>query len=190
MGKIYNTIFLLCLSFLVDVYSIYSLISCNFQVVDMMAFDRMDLFFKSLANLKNMAKHIDPLDCPCSMYFDYETLEVHNPWSDIKSEEIIIEVCSWKTFHTDIREMKTTSTYQKVVIGCLAEDGSKTRAGTSVQAKNSLLDFDDVLKTVKKRAEDVVTFLHDGLKANVYSNNDIILTNHIRNLLDMDTLVS
>ena len=170
---------------LVDVYTVYSEISCNSQIINLMPFDRMDRFDKCLASYSLMLKHIDVEDCPCSMLFDYETFELQEDWS----EKEIKEVCYWKTYHADVREMKKSGTYRNVVIGCLVEDGSRTRVGSVTEARNRLLDINTVVRTVNTRALDVTTFLYDGLKSRVYTDQDRILINHIRRLLDMKTLI-
>ena len=170
---------------LVDIYTVYSEISCNSQIINLMPFDRMDRFDKSLALYSLMLKHISPEDCPCPMLFDYGTCELREDWLDKE----ITEVCYWKTYHADVREMKESGTYRNVIIGCLVEDGSRTRAGSVTEGKNRLLDVDTVVTTVSTRALDVTTFLYDGLKSRVYTNDDRILINHIRRLLDMKTLI-
>ena len=170
---------------LVDIYTVYSEISCNSQIVNLMPFNRMDRFDKSLASYSFMLKHISPEDCPCSMLFDYETFQLQEDWL----EKEITEVCYWKTDHADVREIKKSGTYRNVIIGCLVEDGSRTRVGSVTEAKNRLLDIDSVLTTVSTRALDVTTFLFEGLKSRVYTNNDRILINHIRRLLDIKTLI-
>ena len=70
MGKVYNTTFMLCLSFLIDVYTVYSGISTNFQIINLMPFDRMDRFNSFLSTYSVMLKTIDPNDCACSVLFD------------------------------------------------------------------------------------------------------------------------
>jgi hypothetical protein len=156
----------------------------------MMPFDRMDKFNGSLSVYQSMLKHIAPEDCPCSIFVDYDTGVVEEDTEGVKTKDIVADVCSWPVFHGDIRELKKKGTYRNIVMGCLVEDGSKTRMGRSTEAKNRLLDVDTVIQTVTKRAVSVTNFLLNGLRVRVYTNQDVIVINHIRRLLDLRTLVA
>ena len=171
MAKIYNTIFLLTLSLLVDIYTIYSIISENLQVVNRLAFDRKDIFDRQVKKLEKMMTSVEVAKCPCSK----------------EKEE---EVCLWPVLHRDIKELQEKSMYRGVLIGCLAEEGSKTRVGTEQTKRVALLDLEKVVETVTKRAVSVVSFLCNGLSTNVYSNNDIIYLDNIRRLLDLKLLIA
>ena len=63
MGIVHNAIFLLSLGWSVDIYSVYSTISENFQVVKRMPFDRMEKFNNSLKQYRVMLEHVNPLEC-------------------------------------------------------------------------------------------------------------------------------
>ena len=136
MGKIYNVTFVLSLSALVDIYSVYSDLTNFLQVVNIMPFDRMDKFHHRLAAYNTMLGHVDPVDCPCSVFACTSTSEVCEIMGvDGKEEEvkgIIEDVCSWPKLHKDLREFHAKSTYKNVVVGALREDGSKTREGVAV----------------------------------------------------------
>ena len=69
--EIHTVTFLLSLSALVDVYTVYALISNNFQVINQFPFDRKDIFDKHVHSLGEMRKTVGVEACPCSMYFDY-----------------------------------------------------------------------------------------------------------------------
>ena len=77
-----------------------------------------------------------------------------------------------------------------MLIGCLVEEGSKTRVGAEQTKRVALLDLEKVVETVTKRAVSVVSFLCNGLSTNVYSNNDIIYLDNIRRLLDLKLLIT
>ena len=189
MGKIYNVTFVLSLSALVDIYSVYSDLTNFLQVVNIMPFDRMDKFHNRLAAYNTMLGHVDPVDCPCSVFACTSTYEVCEIMGVDGKEEmvkgIIEDVCSWPKLHNDLREFHAKSTYKNVVMGALREDGSKTREGVAVQAANRILNKDSVIKNVFSRATDVVTFLYNGLKERVYKNDDIVVIGNIRRLLDL-----
>ena len=136
-----------------------------------------------------MLGHIDPMDCPCSVFACTSTYEVSEVMGvDGKEEEVkgILEaVCSWPTFHGDLREYNANQTYKKVILGALREDGSKTREGFSVQAANKVLNKESVFNNVFSRARDVASFLYEGLKERVYNNEDVIVIGKMRRILDL-----
>ena len=189
MGKIYNATFVLSLSALVDIYTVYSDLTNFLQEVNIMPFDRMDKFQHRLADYSTMLGHIDPVDCPCSVFACTSTYEVSEVMGvDGKEEEVkgILEaVCSWPTFHGNLREYNGNQTYKKVILGALREDGSKTREGFSVQAANKVLNKESVFNNVFSRARDVASFLYEGLKERVYNNEDVIVIGKMRRILDL-----
>ena len=184
MGKIYNATFLLQLSALVDIYGIYGFISEILQMVDIMPFDRKDKYDKKLGEFQVLLMSQEVVDCACSIYFNYSDGKFSD---DEDAKKMAQEVCPWKTLHGDIRELKEHSTYKGVVVGCLVEDGSKTRAGRQVDQAAKLLDLDKVISTVNKRATSVTTFLLKGL-SEVYKPADVTLIENIRRLLDLKSL--
>ena len=198
MAKVYHAIFLMTLSVLIDIYIVYSAISANFQVVNRFAFTRMDNFNKSLVKFQEMLSSVDVADCSCSSYYNYEDSVYKSDkdgeaWNETKMKKEMKmkqEICQWETFHGDVRKMKSKSEYRGVVIGCLAEDGSKTRAGASQTMRVRLLDVDKVVETVTERARSVTTFLHTGLSNSVYTGGDVIMINNVRRLLDLKTLIA
>jgi hypothetical protein len=153
-----------------------------------MPFDRMDNFNRSLFTYQTMLQQILPLDCPCCIFVDYDTGEIMEDTDDVKTKDMIQEVCSWPVFHRDVGELKVKGSYRNVVMACLVEDGSKTRMGRNIEASNRLLDVDSVIKTVAKRAHSVTKFLLEGLRERVYISKDVVVINHIRRLLDLKTL--
>ena len=184
MSKIYNATFLLGLSSLVDIYTVYGHISEILQIVDIMPFDRKDKYDKKLEEFVNMLEDLDFDKCACSIFFDYTGGKY---CEDDEAREMAAEVCTWRTFHGDIRELKERGTYRRVVVGCLVEDGSKTRAGREVNKAAQLLDLDKVIRTVTKRARGVTTFLMNGL-SKVYTEKDVTLIENMRRLLDLKSL--
>ena len=190
MGKVYNATFLLSVSSLIDIYTVYSGISTNFQIVNMMPFDRMDRFFKFLGKFDELLAHRNPPDCPCSIFFDYDACELLDDDDGVKIKELIKEVCVWKTFHADLREMKLKGTYRNLLVGCMEEDTNKTREGVRSLGRNLLLDLEGVAKTVGERADDVTNYLVDGLRARVYTNEEVELINNVRELLDFRAIIS
>jgi hypothetical protein len=189
MGKIYNARFLLTLSALIDIYSVYSTISNNFQVVNRLAFDRKDIFDHNLHKFEKMLSSVEVCYCPCSFFFDYEEdvyLEDED-WGTLK--DMVMEVCDWPVLHGDICELKMRGTYRGVIVGCMEDEGSKTRAGVEQTTRVMVLDLGKVIKTVNERAGIVTTFLHNGLSNDVYSNTDVIYLDNIRRLLDLKKIV-
>ena len=71
LGKVHNSTFLLSLSALVDVYTVYSNIANNFQVVDMLVFERLDIFETNLEKLLKLGETVSVNSCCCSDYFKY-----------------------------------------------------------------------------------------------------------------------
>ena len=67
-GKIYNYMFLLSLSALIDIYSVYSAITNILQIVNILPHERMDKFFHLLSVYKEMLTCAEIKDCPCSMF--------------------------------------------------------------------------------------------------------------------------
>ena len=186
MGKLYNSTFLLELSSLVDIYKEYGAISEILQIVDLMPFDRKDRFDRQLGKFQDMLKYLDVNVCPCSQYFDY-SLGQYRVIEGENEKKKAVDVCWWKTLHGDLREMKMQSTYRGMVVGCLVEDGSKTRAGRMVGEAAKCLNLDKVVETVFKRACSVTTFLLRGL-SEVYTSTDVTLIENIRRLLDLKSL--
>jgi hypothetical protein len=187
MGKVYNATFLLSLSALVDIYAVYSSISNNFQVVNILAFDRKDIFDKELEKMETMLSIVSVADCCCSFFYDYEEgVYREDEWGKEKDVELL---CQWPVLHRDIREVLGKSSYPGLPIGCLAEEGSKTRAGANQTLRVMVLDVGKAIDTVNKRAHSVVTFLHSGLSNRVYSSYEVIVINNIRRLLDLKYLV-
>jgi hypothetical protein len=184
MGKIYNVTFLLSLSALQDIYTVYSVISENFQVVNRMPFDRKDIFDEKLQDFEEMKSSAEPADCPCSKVFDYETAK----FTEGMDEKQAAKVCKWRTLHGDVRETLQKSTYRGLPVGCLVEEGFKTRVGVDHNRRTKLLNIESVIKMVVKRAIDVVTYLHNGLEQKVYTKQDIRLIENIRRLLDLQAL--
>ena len=79
--------------------------------------------------------------------------------------------------------------YRGVVLGQLTGDSSRTRAGTQVTSEGLKENRESVIKRIYKRAEGVLTFLIDGLVEKVYSEDDIIMLNHSRKLLDLQSIL-
>ena len=151
----------------------------------------MDFFNRDVKSFSEMLETVEVEDCPCTIYFDYDELVCSEDmeWGSVEDKAMRKEVCLWPILHLDIREMMSKSTYRGVVVGCLAEEGSKTRAGVEQTRGVKVLDLKKVIKIVSKRALDVTTFLQKGLSEKVYSSTDVIFINHVRRLLDLKTLV-
>ena len=71
LNRVHNATFLLTLSALVDIYTIYSNIANVLQVVDMLVFERLDIFDSNVEKLQELAKTVSVDMCSCSDYFDY-----------------------------------------------------------------------------------------------------------------------
>ena len=123
-GKIYNYMFLLSLSALIDIYSVYSAITNILQIVNILRHERMDKFFHLLSVYKEMLTRAEIKDCPCSMFVDtdgsFDVKEVM--WIDgneVDCKGIISEVCSWPQYHQDVREVMSKGTYFIVPMGMM-----------------------------------------------------------------------
>ena len=185
LGRVHNTTFLLSLSALVDIYTIYSNIANNFQKVDMLVFDRLDIFNSNMEKLQKMMKTVSADSCCCSDYFDYMKYVYRPPGLESKALEVLIkESCSWPVFHSDIREMVQSATYRGVPVGCLGEEGTKTREGRLKTDRVAKLDVLKVVETVNTRADSVLAFLHTGL-SKVYSSTEKAQIESVRKLLNL-----
>ena len=107
--RLHNATLLLSLSALVDIYNIYNIysrIANNIQIVDMLVFERLDIFDTNLEKLMKLGETVSVNSCRCSDYFDYVTYTFRSPGLVGKGLEALIkESCNWPVFHADIREM-------------------------------------------------------------------------------------
>ena len=101
-----------------------------------------------------------------------------------KVEKFLREICQWPVFHADIREIMVKSMYRRVAVGCMGEEGSRTRVGVGQTQRVAVLDVGKVVDIVTNRASTVITFLHTGLSS-VYSGTDIAQIESIRRLLNL-----
>jgi hypothetical protein len=92
-------------------------------------------------------------------------------------------------YHKDIREVLLKGSYRGVVLGQLTAEASRTRAGTQVTSEWLKENRKSVVERVDKRAEGVLTFLIEGLEEKVYSEEDIIMINHSRKLLNLQSIL-
>ena len=68
-GDIFNYKFALTVSVLVDIYTVYKAITNILQKINILPFERLDLFDDQLANYDKMLVNIDMECCPCSMFY-------------------------------------------------------------------------------------------------------------------------
>ena len=152
---------------------------------------RYEQFSKVLAQYRKMLVTIDVMDCPCCLLslLDDESwaLAEDADWVDAGTLE---DVCYWKSFHQAIRSLKHNGTYQGYDVAVLVEDPVRaTRQGSKQRNENILVDIDSLMKAAQKRAEDVLDFLYDGLSTKVYDGEACEMITHIKNVLDMKSLI-
>ena len=162
LNSIYNVKFTLTLAMLCDFYTVYSQIAVLLQKVSTLPHCRYNQFKECLEDYKDMLEHVDIKLCPCSTYRnisdgDYSIQEEHK-------EEAAL-VCNWPYFHGDIATLKETGKIVHVVQGQLVADPLRdTRIGRSRRKATMLLDEDDIIKKVEKRATDIVTHVSSRLE--------------------------
>ena len=170
-GRIFNLTFALAISFLVDIYGVYSSISCLLQEVNILPFERLEKFDSVLDSYRVMMDTLELEKCPCSPCLSQGC-------------------CLWPTYHTDLREVMSTGKYLHIPMGQLLPDSTRTRAGGDASAENSLVNVPKVVETSKSRALNVVDFIYGGLKKKVYTKDDRLLIKHSRTLTDMGSLLT
>ena len=189
LNRLHNMTFFLSLSALVDIYSIYSSIAKNFQVVDMLVFERLDIFDSYLEKLHVLGETVSVDSCSCSDYFNYTDVMFRPPGIVGKELEALTkENCRWPVFHTDLREIVQYSTYRGVAVGTMGEEGNQTRAGKLQTEMVAKLDVWAVVDVVSTRADGILTFLHAGL-SKVYNGTDRAQIESIRTLLNLQFLL-
>ena len=170
-GRILNLTFALSLSFLIDIYNIYSQISKLLQIVNILPFERFDKFEALLRTYVMMLDTVDHTKCSCFPCLS-ETF------------------CLWPSYHTAIREVLSKGEFRKIPMGQLLPETTRTREGRKQSAENMLLDTDKVISGTNKRALDVVDFLYNGLNDVVYSSEERNVISHVRTLTDLKSVIS
>ena len=207
LSEFYNVPFALSLSFLCDIYRVYATASnilqvkfnlmnvcqniiCSiFQTVNVLPHIRYQQFNQVLSEYSWMIQTVAIPDCACSCFVDMS----ESKW-EVKDEgwdqpEIVQEVCSWVTFHSTIRELKISGTFQKFPLAVLRPDLGRTRAAVRQDQAMSLLDIDDFVNRAVAKASDVVDFLHMGLSTKVYDGEACAVISTVRTVLDLEKLV-
>ena len=189
-GGILNYLFVLSLSLCSDVYTLYGKISNCLQIINILPHERMERFDQLIKVLKEMRSSIRMEDCPCFMFVDFEgsceLVEEIGVGGEIESVKgLVAELCVWPSLHGDTREVLGKGKYRGVVLGQLRQDVARTRAGSQVTKEWLGEDRTSVVERVSRRAEDMVTFLLDGLSSKVYSEEQRILVDNTRRLLDL-----
>ena len=195
LNRVHNSTFLLSLSALVDIYNIYANISNVLQVVDILVFERLDIYDSNLEKLLKLGETVSTSNCCCNDYFDY-TAYPDNTANSFRApgvagkevEALAKEVCCWPVLHGDIREMLQTAMYRRVPVGSMAEESSQTRAGRRLAEKVAELNVPAVVKVVSSRADSIIQFLHSGL-SKVYSGTDRAQIESIRALLNFQFFI-
>ena len=170
-GRIFNLTFALAISFLLDIYNVYSCISCLLQEVNVLPFERLEKFDSLLDSFRVMLATLELENCPCSPCLSQG-------------------FCLWPTYHTDLREVVSTGKYLHIPMGQLLPDSTRTRAGGDEAAANVLADVTKVVSTANSRAFNVVDFIYSGLKEKVYTDADRLLISHSRRLTDLGSLLA
>ena len=191
--SINNMKFALSLSVNCDVYKVYGCLVNILQVVNQLPFTKLDKFREILDLYQEMSETVNIEDCPCSIFRpdmkdgDYNVKE--EEWGE-DWKGVAKQVCCWPIYHHDIGTLKTERRYKTIQMGQLVPDASisRTRAGIQQHQNNLLLNLEDIVKTVEKRALDVVEYLKTGLKERVFKAEDIKIIENIRVLVDLENL--
>ena len=158
-----------------------------FQKVSTLPHTRYDQFKELLEDYKEMICHVDIKLCPCSTFRNIEAGDFSI--SDDHKEDAAL-VCSWPTFHSDIATLKETGKIVHVIQGQLVSDPLKdTRIGRRKREATKLLEEDDIVKIVEKRASDIVEHLSSRLEAKVYREKDFKVIKNTRVLLGARNLM-
>ena len=128
-GRIFNLTFALAISFFLDIYNVYSCISCLLQEVNVLPFGRLEKFDSLLDSFRVMLATLELENCPCSPCLSQG-------------------FCLWPTYHTDLREVVSTGKYLHIPMGQLLPDSTRTRAGGDEAAANVLADVTKVVSTI------------------------------------------
>lgn len=170
--KIFNVSFVVHLSGSVDVYSVFSNGVNILQTVNMLPMTRYDLFHsKCLAKFRDMIETIELESCRC-------------PSSDP-------EVCLWPVLHKDLRELEDKSSYRSVPLTTLMGNELRTRAGTVKAKDNLLLNKSQVIEKALKDLRTFVSTLYNMMEdgdEGVFDSDDLEMIEHLRILLDMESL--
>ena len=183
-GQMYNVEFALKLSGLCDIYNQFSTVVCILQKVDMLPHEKYDTFKGILNKMKEMSSSLHIFDCTCSVFVDPDTYSVTT-----EDEEDRRSICPWPYLHTDIINTKKNGEYRFVPMGQLTVDSLRTRHGERHQVANNLLNQDEITKRSCRKVCDVINYLIHGLEERVYKQEDIELIEHIRVVLDLESLV-
>ena len=187
LKSIYNIKFSLNLAVLCDVYNIYSQIAVLLQKVSTLPHIRYDQFKELLEDYEEMLEHVDIKLCPCATFRNIS--EGDYSISDQHKEDALL-VCSWPTLHTDIPTLKETGKIVHVIQGQLVADPLKdTRIGGRKKEATKLLNGDDIIKAVERRATDLVSHLSSRLEDKVYREKDVKMIKHTRVLLSSRNLM-
>ena len=187
LNSIYNIKFSLTLAVLIDVYEIYSQISVLLQKVSTLPHTRYDQFVECIEDFKEMLGHVDITCCPCSTFRDSQAGDFSIAADQEKDAAL---VCSWPTFHKDIATLKVSGKIVHVIQGQLVADPLKdTRIGRRSKEATKLLEEDDIIKIVEKRATDIVTHFSSRLEGKVYREKDIRMIKNTRILLGARSLM-
>lgn len=170
-GRILNLTFALSLSFLIDIYNIYSQISKTLQIVNILPFERFDKFESLLKSYVKMLDTVDHTKCSCS-------------------PSLSEAFCLWPSYHTAVREVLSKGEFRRIPMGQLLPDTTRTREGRRQGADNMLLDTDKVILNTNKRAVNVVDFLYSGLNEVVYTSEEKNIISHVRTLTDLKSAIS
>lgn len=170
--KIFNVSFVVHLSGSVDVYSVFSNGINILQTVNMLPMTRYDLFHsKCLSKFKDMIETIELESCRC-------------PNADPN-------ICLWPVLHKDLRELENKSTYRGVPLTTLMGNELRTRAGTVNATNNLLLNKSQVVAKSLQNLKTFVTTLYNLMEDGddgVFDSDDIEMIEHLRTLLDMESL--
>jgi hypothetical protein len=187
---IMNYLFCLSLSALVDTYRVYGSISNILQIINILPHERYEMFINKLAKFRDMKNYVDLEDYPCLMVVERDEVaedikEILEKEEDVK--EILEEICCWPALHADTRDMLKKGKYRGVVLGQLTMDPTNTREGRQQATQWLEEDRQSTAIKVYRRAEELVSFLVEGLGEKVYNNEAIIMMNHSRRLLNIES---
>jgi hypothetical protein len=155
--------------------------------VSVLPHTRYDQFKEKVDEYEEMGRHTNIKDCPCATFRDISGGD-YSISDELKEEARL--VCSWPNFHSDLATLKETGKILHVVQGQLVSDPLKdTRMGRKHRDSFKLLDEDDIVQAVERRAADMVEHVTSRLEDKVYSEEDQENIGHTRVLLGAHSLL-
>ena len=171
-NKIQNLTFMCSLSGITDIYSVFSqLVEC-LQKVCMLPHVRYDTAMRKIEKFEVMLEQIDVQNCTC--------LNDNNNEND---------KCLWVNYHRDMRTvMSSNPHFRHVPVGLLSPEELNTRMGSQTNSETRNLDREKTVQISNKRLSNILIYLKEHLKAEVFDSQDKITIEHSRTILNLGNL--